>query len=189
MSVAIIDAAGNYGASVVSGANLHLAREQVQQIPARVLILQNEIREEINILAAAAAHAAHATVILNAAPWRNLPAALLKSVDVIVLNAVEKAQSGAALDRLQKTQIVTKGAKGVVILHKGETHTIAPHPVRQVNAHGAGDVFCGALAARLAAGLPFIEAVRFANAAGALYVSGLRDQRLSSEAVIQLSGR
>jgi ribokinase len=36
-----------------------------------------------------------------------------------------------------------------------------------VDASGAGDVFCGCLAAQLATGVPLVDAVRRANAAAA----------------------
>jgi ribokinase len=53
----------------------------------------------------------------------------------------------------------------------------AAHPVKLVDTHGAGDAFIGALAARWASGVPVAEAVRFANAAAALFVSTLTDQK------------
>jgi ribokinase len=44
-------------------------------------------------------------------------------------------------------------------------------PVAARDATGAGDAFCGALAVAVARGLPAREAVRWANAAGALAVT------------------
>ena len=77
MSVAISDAGGDYGAVIVSGANLlvdpaALAEPGLWQ-DARALILQNEMPDAINIAAARAAKTAGATVCLNAAPYRPLP--------------------------------------------------------------------------------------------------------------------
>ena len=43
--------------------------------------------------------------------------------------------------------------------------------------HGAGDAFIGALAARWASGVSVVEAVRFANAVAALFVSTPADQK------------
>ena len=66
MSVAISDSEGDYGAVIVSGANL-LADPSALAEPglwrgARALILQNEMREALNVSAAQAARAVGATV-------------------------------------------------------------------------------------------------------------------------------
>ncbi|GAA0961242.1 ribokinase [Kribbella koreensis] len=50
----------------------------------------------------------------------------------------------------------------------GRELRIPAHPVATVDTVGAGDAFCGSLAASLAAGAPLADAVRLANAAGAL---------------------
>src|SRR5215211_1778207 len=93
MSVAISDAGGDYGAVIVSGANLlvdpaALAEPGLWQ-GARALILQNELPDAINISAARAARTAGATVCLNAAPYRPLPGELAALIDVLVVNAIE----------------------------------------------------------------------------------------------------
>lgn len=53
----------------------------------------------------------------------------------------------------------------------GETERFSwlpPYPMTVRDTVGAGDAFCGALAARIAAGASLIDAARYANAAGAL---------------------
>jgi ribokinase len=55
----------------------------------------------------------------------------------------------------------------------------AAHPVILLDTHGAGDAFVGALSARWTSGTPLTEAVRFANAAAALFVSTPLEQRRS----------
>jgi ribokinase len=57
MSVAIIDAEGDYGAVIVSGANLRISSkdlEEARQVigSAQVLVLQNEVLESTNVAAA-----------------------------------------------------------------------------------------------------------------------------------------
>jgi ribokinase len=47
---------------------------------------------------------------------------------------------------------------------------VPSHDVPCIDTVGAGDAFCGALAARLAAGADLAEAVAYGNAAGALAV-------------------
>src|ERR1700759_1046753 len=75
MSVAIIDAGGDYGAVFVSGANLRLSNKDLDEARqvirnAQVLVLQNEVLESINVAAAQLAKDDRIRVILNAAPAR-----------------------------------------------------------------------------------------------------------------------
>jgi ribokinase len=60
---------------------------------------------------------------------------------------------------------------------KSSPYVEAAHSVKLVDIHGAGDAFIGALAARWASGTPLREAVRFANAAAALFVSTPADRK------------
>src|SRR3979490_1792054 len=94
MSVAIIDAEGDYGAVIVSGANLRLSNKDLEEARvvirnAQVLVLQNEVLESINVAAAQLAKDDRIRVILNAAPARPLKPELAAHVDVLVVNAVE----------------------------------------------------------------------------------------------------
>src|SRR5579864_2257282 len=82
MSAAIIQDDGDYGAVIVSGANLHNSAESLDEQwktldGARVLVLQNEIPESVNLAAATAARASGASVVLNAAPARTMSKELL----------------------------------------------------------------------------------------------------------------
>jgi ribokinase len=191
MSVALVEPQGDYGAVIVSGVNLSLGRAAVAAaMPliagARWLLLQNEVPEEANIAAAEAAQAAGCRVMLNAAPMRELPMALLSRVDILVVNAVEaEALSGSAVETaagaahaaqallgLVPCAIVTAGGEGLAIAGRdGAHHTVPAHDVVVCSTHGAGDAFVGALGARLAAGQALWDAARYANAAAALVVS------------------
>ena len=67
-----------------------------------------------------------------------------------------------------KTIIVTQGALGaLMITDKGETQ-IPPFKVDPVDSTGAGDAFCGMLAARLAIGQSMENALKAAVVSGAL---------------------
>lgn len=188
MSVAIQQGSGDYAAVVVSGANRDTDEGQVAESGeairrSRVLLLQNEIAEPANAAAAHLARVAGATVILNAAPARPL-GSLAGLVDVLVVNTVEAEMLGAGhvddlasaavaarmLLTLAPTVVVTAGGDGVVAATGLETVTLAAHPVARAETHAAGDVFVGALAARLADAAPLAEALRYANAAAALHV-------------------
>ena len=83
------------------------------------------------------------------------------------LASVAAGDPAAALARLDlgAWACVTDGAQGVVV--RGGTHMPSP-PVDVVDTLGAGDVWHGAFALRLAEGAEELEAVRFANAAAAL---------------------
>jgi ribokinase len=194
MSVAISDASGDYGAVIVSGANLlvdpaALAEPGLWQ-GARALILQNEMPDAINTAAARAARSMGAMVCLNAAPYRPLPRELAALIDVLVVNAIEAEELGglavtdlasaaaaaAVLARRFPSVVVTAGGDGVAGMRRGEAPVILPAlPVTLVSTHGAGDAFVGALVAALAAGRPFAECLRSANAAAATHVSTRAD--------------
>ena len=192
MSVAIVDARGDYGAVIVSGCNLAIAPNDVADAwhalgGCRVLVLQNEIPQAANVAAARMAKQAGAMVVFNAAPTRVCGEDLLGLVDVLVVNRVEAAMmSGvdvtdrrgalAALPRLgalRGSVVVTLGGDGLVLAAFGQAPVeIEALPAAVVSTHGAGDCFMGALAARLAAGADLLAACRIANARASAFVGG-----------------
>ncbi|MBB3937732.1 PfkB family carbohydrate kinase [Aureimonas phyllosphaerae] len=190
MSVAISDAEGDYGAVIVSGANLEIDTAALRQADlwkgTKALILQNEVPDAVNLAAAAAAREAKAIVCLNAAPFRPLPDELAALVDVLIVNAIEAEQlcgcrvtdltsAAAAATELAKrfpSVIVTAGGDGVAGVRTGEAPvSLGALPVRLVSTHGAGDAFVGALVGSLATGSPFGESLSAANEAAARHVS------------------
>jgi ribokinase len=192
MSVAMVESGGDYAAIVVAGADDDLDEAQVADSAgairdSQVLLIQNEIAEASDVAAARIARAAGTIVVLNAAPARPM-GALAGLVDVLVVNTVEAEMLGAgAVDGLGQaveaarsllsaapTVIVTVGAGGVAAARETETWAIRGHAMPRAEAHGAGDVFVGALGARLAAAEPLPDALRYANAAAALHV-GIAD--------------
>jgi ribokinase len=67
--------------------------------------------------------------------------------------------------------IMTRGAHGCEVWSNGERQHVPGFRVEAVDTTGAGDCFNGALAVALARGLMMLDAVRYANAAGALAVT------------------
>lgn len=67
-----------------------------------------------------------------------------------------------------KVAAVTRGAKGTVWLDSSGVHAQAAFTVKVVDTTGAGDVFHGAYALAIGAGLSIIEAMRLASAVAAL---------------------
>ncbi len=71
-----------------------------------------------------------------------------------------------------KTVFLKLGPDGVMVSDGTRRERIPGHAVKAVDATGAGDCFCGATLARLAAGDSIWEAARYANAAAALATTG-----------------
>ena len=182
MSAAIVNANGEYGAVIVSAANLNtVANDIIIPQGTSLVILQNEIPQEVNMEIALKAKKVDAEVWLNAAPARELPNRLVKLVDLLIVNQVE-AEFYSSLNRSIKV-LKTLGAQGVYyddVLYSGFS-------VDVVSTHGAGDMFVGALAAQVVRGTPLVEAIRFAQAAAALTVSSQQEKRkdLRAQSVIK----
>jgi ribokinase len=173
MSVAIVTASGDYGAVIVSAANLAIDAGAVT-VPegCAVVILQNEVPEAVNLAIARKAHAAGAELLFNAAPARPVPGELLALAGILVVNRVEAAMLGDMLAAFKGTLIETRGGEGCIVRRPGVADEHVPaHAVPVISTHGAGDCFVGALAARLALAEPFDAALAYANAAAALHVS------------------
>lgn len=171
-----VDAEGSNTIVVVPGANGMLTAAAVQRelgrLPAPdVVLLQLEIPLDA-VMAAAAGTAAR--VVLNPAPARELPSELLRHVDVLVPNVPELGvltggEEPRTLEEVAargrpladgRALVVTMGESGALVI-EGDRATHVPAPrVDAVDTTGAGDAFCGSLAAGLAAGLPLVDAAR-----------------------------
>ena len=192
MSVAIQDGDGDYAATIVSGANLLIAPAALADDAVwdgvRMLVLQNEVPEPVNLAAAQQARRRGIPTLLNAAPYRPLGPDFRRLVDILVVNAVEAEMMGTepvcclhgaalAAQKLAdqfETAIVTAGAQGLAA--RGADDKIlqlSAEKVAVVSSHGAGDAFIGTLAAQLAAGQGLEQACRAASLAAARHVAGL----------------
>ena len=83
------------------------------------------------------------------------------------------AAADALLERGVEIAVVKLGADGVLVATREERTRVEPVPVEVVCGLGAGDAFGGALCHGLLTGVDPVEAVRFANAAGAIVASRL----------------
>lgn len=189
---------------VAPGANATLVIDDADREligSARVLLTNHEIPAEAALEALRAASAAGVTAILNPAPARALPAEVLTLGPILTPNehelivAIGNDVTASALDELQVRHggpiIVTQGPAGALLVD-GERRErfegfLAP---QVVDTTGAGDAFCGVLAAWLAQGHTLDEAIVAANVAGALSVgsSGARDGMPRREAIDELIG-
>jgi ribokinase len=189
---------------VAPGANATLVlddadRELIGSV--NVLLTNHEISPQATLDALRSANVNGVTAILNPAPARALPAEVLALGPILTPNehelivAIGNDVTGAALDELQSRHagpiIVTQGPAGALLVdgerRKRFEGVLAP---QVVDTTGAGDAFCGVLAAWLADGRSLDEAIVAANVAGALSVgaAGAREGMPRREAIDELIG-
>lgn len=187
---------GENSIAVGSGANAKLSPADVRKAKsaihaADVVVLQLESPLETVLAAAELAAARGIPVILNPAPAQPLPDRLLKNVSIITPNETEAelltgvkvggdASCARAADVLLckgvQTVIITLGAQGAFVATADSKQRVPGFAANPVDTTAAGDAFNGALSVALAEGRPLTEAVRFANAAGAIAVTRMGAQ-------------
>ena len=160
---------------VVPGANHvisvdNIAKNKSLISSAKVLLCQLEV--PLSVVQRAFELAGSSTTrILNPAPAQALPHSLLGVVDIVTPNEHEVELLGGA-NKLRslgiKTVIVTQGEKGAMVVDQAGARQVDPYKVTPVDTTGAGDAFCGVLAARLAIGESMTNSLRAAVIAGAL---------------------
>ena len=155
--------------------------------PADIVVLQAEVPAEANAAALAWAHSFGARVLLNLAPARPTDADFMAHVDILVVNETEAGLTlgmpspaspteaigiARALRGLgPKHVMVTLGADGAAWASGREAgHCPALTLGEAVDTTGAGDACVGALAAAMALGKPFDEAVADGIRAGSTAV-------------------
>jgi len=173
---------------IITGANGLLNAEDLERLDAALpgadsLLLQLEIPLEAVTAAARLGHAHGVRVILDPAPAVPLPDELYCLIDILTPNEIECAAlvgfplqtttdaERAAVILLKRgvKQIVIKMAEKGAYLHDGVIGEMLPgFQIEAVDTTAAGDAFNAALAVGLEKGKTLREAVRFANAAGAL---------------------
>jgi ribokinase len=184
----VVDAAGRNQIAVAPGANWHLTVDRaapwIEDFAwAQVVLCQLEIPPETVAWALAEAGRRGARTVLNPAPMRPLPPAVLAAADCITPNAGEAerltglplsgpagaATVGPALLALgPRLAIVTLGEDGALVCEGAGPRIVPAFSVEAVDTTAAGDAFNGALAVGLGEGRELLEAVRFASAAAAI---------------------
>jgi len=189
----LVDGRGENSIVVSPGANARVKPADVDAaMPllrgAAVVLLQLEVPLATVRHAIGACRKLGVPTMLDPAPVPRggLPRALYKSV-FLTPNQVEslylakmvpargakvsdvKGIATKLLARGAATVVLKLGARGAAVATRGGDLTVVrPYRVRVVDSTAAGDAFNGALAVALAEGKSMPEAVRFANAAGAL---------------------
>ncbi len=127
--------------------------------------------------------------ILNPAPALPKGRYLFDLSDIIIVNETElavytdvpveqtQAQDNAValarslMTRPEQWVIVTLGAQGAIVIGAEEEIAVQGSSAEVVDTTGAGDCFCGALAAQLSECTPIQDAVTFANIAAGIAVT------------------
>lgn len=179
---------GENSIAVASGANGQLSPADVKKAArvigdAGTLVMQLETPVQTVMAAASIASRKGVRVILNPAPARTLDDSLLKLVTILTPNETEaelltgiKVRDDETADKAARalmargvqTVILTLGSRGAFVRSADVAQRVPGFKVKPVDTTAAGDVFNGALAVALSDGMSLLDAVRFANAAGAL---------------------
>lgn len=148
-----------------------------------VLMLQLEIPSSSVEAALKAARTKGITSVLNTAPFTADGSRLASNADIIIANETEFALLAgdhasdaatrlSALRRLHsqrgQTYVVTLGEAGAIAIHNGVLLEVKSPRIKPIDTVGAGDAFCGHLAAGLDQGKDFATALSRAAIAGSL---------------------
>lgn len=191
VALILVDGKGENLISVARSSNNELSARHIDAAEpmirsARCLVAQLEVPLAAVRRAVDLAWRAGVPVLLNPAPARKLPRALLRKVtwitpnetELACLTGVRSARTSAIVDgAAQLLQagvqhvLVTCGARGVCWCRKEGACWIPAPRVKPVDTVGAGDCFTGALAAALAQGEPLERALPLAVTAASISVT------------------
>lgn len=185
-----IDRAGQNRICVIPSANYEFGLSELDAIEGllaetALLVLQLELRLDVTEELIRKAHARGIPILLNPAPAAAISEEALSCVEWITPNETElgilsgqsvetEEEIAAAAKSLLalgvKHVVATLGARGALIADDRGCEIIAGYSTKAVDTVAAGDSFNGALAVALTEGKSLKEAVKFANAMGALTV-------------------
>lgn len=176
---------------VAPGANYYLGSEEIAKatnciIDAEIILMQLEIPLSTVIEVAALSQKHGKKLILNPAPARELPEAVLNGLYLITPNSTEvemltgikvsdeescEVAASVLKSRGVQNVIITLGEKGAYVSTDEYTGIVQTEKVKVVDTTGAGDIFNGALTLALSQDMNMESAVRFANQAAGISVT------------------
>lgn len=185
IAMIFVDAEGENVIAILPGANGTVSPEDADKglaalTPGDIVLLQQEVPQAATRRALEIARQKGARSVLNTAPFLPDTAELAPLADIVVANETEfSLLTGRPIAELDdamadwvkttgRTIVVTLGADGARAQTPEGAISVAAHPVKPVDTVGAGDTFCGYLAASLEAGMDLEKAMRRAAIAGSL---------------------
>ncbi len=185
IAMIFVDEAGENVIAILPGANAGMtptdADAALSKASGGVLLVQQEIPQAATERALDLARERGITSILNTAPFLPTTAALAPKASILIANETEFALlTGTEADQLDaamanwagahgQTVIVTLGGEGArAVTAEGQCIAVPALPIKPVDTVGAGDTFCGYLAAGLDSGLPLEAAMQRAAVAASL---------------------
>ena len=171
--------------TVAPGANSGLSADDLPPLAGYShLLLQLETPVSVVTEYARIAKEQGVKVVLNAAPAQRLLPELLAVIDILIVNEGELAvvsdhggNIASCLERIDiPCVIVTLGPRGCCASDSGSIIVQSGFSVTALDTTAAGDTFCGVLVAALSQGQSLGEALKIANAAGALACTTLGAQ-------------
>jgi len=192
VALIMVDADGENTILVVNGANDRLSAEAVsqalesQQGTLDGVLINFEIPEAAVAAGVRMAKKQRVPVVVDAGPPRAYAPETWAGCTILTPNALETATlvgypvhddataEQAARELLSagpQAVVLKRGARGALLLTVGREVHVPAFPVTVVDTTGAGDAFSATLTVAIAEGLSLEQAVRRANAAGALTVT------------------
>jgi ribokinase len=186
-----INSKGENKIVVIPGANYDYTIEALQKVKdtiksSKLVLAQLELRPEVTFALIDLCHELGVPIVLNPAPAIPINASYLEKVTYLTPNETEleiiskmKIQSledtklaiQKLLDIGVKNVIATLGSKGALIGNESGFEHVPGYTVDVVDTVAAGDAFNGAFAYGVVEGFTLNQAVRYANAVGALTVT------------------
>jgi ribokinase len=185
IAMIFVDSHGENVIAILPGANGAMTSDDADKalagVSGGVMLVQQEIPQAATERALDLARAQGITSILNTAPFLDSTAALAPKAAILIANETEFAlltsrglvELDAAMSdwasKHNQTVIVTLGGDGArAVTAEGRRISVAALPIKPVDTVGAGDTFCGYLAAGLDAGFDLEAAMQRAAVAASL---------------------
>jgi len=149
--------------------------------PGDVLLMQGNLSQHTTLALAELATLQAMKVVLNPSPisfdyteiWPHVAVSVLNEDECIVLSGRPDVESGAQHLRGQgvRAVVVTRGPRSVLIVEGSRSTEVEVPRVKAVDTTGAGDVFCGVLAAGVEAGMNLEDSGRWAARGASITVT------------------